>query len=40
MQPLLGEGMDLSDPAGWLAFFIGCWIVIVGLAIYFVMRRR
>ena len=39
VQPLLGEGMDLSDPVGWVAFFVGCWIVIVALALYFMIRR-
>jgi len=39
VQPLLGEGMDLSDPVGGVAFFVGCWIVIVALALYFLIRR-
>ena len=39
VQPLLGEGMDLSDAGGWAYFFVGCWIAIVAIALYFVMRR-
>jgi len=39
VQPLLGQGMDLSEAGGWLAFFVACWVVLVAIAIYFVMRR-
>jgi hypothetical protein len=31
--------MDISDAGGWLAFFLACWLVLVALAIYFVIRR-
>jgi hypothetical protein len=31
--------MDLDAAGGWLLFFVACWIVIVALAIYFLIRR-
>lgn len=39
VQPLLGKGMDLSEAGDWLAFFVACWVVLVAIAIYFLIRR-